>query len=172
MTGDFIGFRKATDQDSARIWEIILQAKEQMRLAGKRQWQDGYPAFEDIERDVVSGHGYVLCREDRAVAYGAVIFGEEPAYGTIRREWKTEPPYVVVHRLAVAGEMKQRGMARLFMQNVEDLCRERGVESFRVDTNFDNAYMLRLLETLGFRYCGKIDYAGGERLAFEKRIEG
>lgn len=151
---------------------MILQAKEQMRLAGKRQWQDGYPAVENIVHDVASGYGYVLCREGKAVAYGAVIFDGEPAYEAIRGKWETERPYVVVHRLAVADEAKQQGIATLFMREVEDLCRRRGVRSFRVDTNFDNAYMLRMLEKLGFGYCGKILYEGDERLAFEKRIEG
>lgn len=172
MTEDFMGFRPAGEEDLERIWEIILQAKEQMRLAGKQQWQDGYPAPEDIARDVASGYGYVLCRAGRAVAYGAVIFDGEPAYEVIRGKWATEPPYVVVHRLAVAEEVKQQGMATLFMRQVEGLCRRKGVGSFRVDTNFDNVYMLRMLEKLGFRYCGKIVYARSERLAFEKRVEG
>jgi len=40
-----------------------------------------------------------------------------------------------------------------------------------VDTNFDNRYMLRMLERLRFAYCGKIVYGSGERLAFEKPFE-
>ena len=57
------------------------------------------------------------------------------------------------------------------MRRPEALARERGVGSFRVDTNFDNRYMLRMLERLGFAYCGKIVYGSGERLAFEKPFE-
>lgn len=171
MTENFIVFRQAQPGDCERIWEIILQAKEQMRLAGKQQWQDGYPAQADIVRDVAAGYGYVLCTGERVVAYGAVSFDGEPAYEAIRGKWETEPPYVVVHRLAVADEMKQKGMAKLFLLRVEELCRRKGVNSSRVDTNFDNVYMLRLLEKLGYRYCGKIMYVGGERLAFEKRLD-
>ncbi len=44
----------------------------------------------------------------------------------------------------------------------------RDVEAFRVDTNFDNRIMLRLLEKEGCSFCGKIRYDSGERLAFEK----
>lgn len=170
MNEHFIVFRKAEVSDIERIWEIILQAKEQMRLAGKQQWQDGYPALEDIERDVERECGYVLCGAGKVAAYGAVIFDGEPAYEAIRGTWETGLPYVVVHRLAVANEVKQRGVATRFMWQVEELCRQKGVESFRVDTNFDNVYMLRLLEKSGFRHCGKISYEGGERLAFEKQI--
>lgn len=79
--------------------------------------------------------------------------------------------YVVLHRLAVADGEKGRGVAAEFMRRTEALARERGVGSFRVDTNFDNRYMLRMLERLGFAYCGKIVYGSGERLAFEKPFE-
>ena len=71
---------------------------------------------------------------------------------------------------SATGE-KGRGVAAEFMRRTEALARERGVGSFRVDTNFDNRYMLRMLERLGFAYCGKIVYGSGERLAFEKPFE-
>ena len=74
----------------------------------------------------------------------------------------------MVHPLAVADEMERRGVAGEFLRLVGMLALGRGVEAFRVDTNFDNRYMLRLLEKTGFRYCGKIWYDSGDRLAFEK----
>ena len=83
----------------------------------------------------------------------------------------TRADCVVLHRLAVADGEKGRGVAAEFMRRTEALARERGVSSFRVDTNFDNRYMLRMLERLGFAYCGKIVYGSGERLAFEKPFE-
>ena len=36
------------------------------------------------------------------------------------------------------------------MQKVEELSRSQGIHSFKVDTNFDNFYMHRMLEKLGF----------------------
>ena len=161
-------FRIAVQADAERIWEIILQAKEQMRLRGTLQWQDGYPAFENITQDIENGYGYVLSNHDGVVAYGAVVFDGEPAYDAIVGEWLTNQPYVVVHRLAVAGEMKQQGIATLFMQEVEKLSRERGVHSFKVDTNFDNLYMQRIMSKLGFSYCGEVEYRSGKRMAYEK----
>lgn len=92
-------FRKAAVTDIDPVWRIILQAKEQMRLLGSRQWQDGYPALDDIRRDIADGCGYVLAAGNVPVAYGAVLFGGEPAYGSIEGEWLCQPPYVVVHVL-------------------------------------------------------------------------
>ena len=61
-------FRKAVKTDIGEIWQIILQAKEQMRLRNSRQWQNGYPAYKDILGDVQEEYGYVLCYEERVVA--------------------------------------------------------------------------------------------------------
>ena len=161
-------FGLAAQEDAERIWEIILQAKEQMRLRGTLQWQDGYPAFENITQDIESGYGYVLSSDNVVVAYGAVVFDGEPAYDSIVGEWLTNQPYVVVHRLAVADEMKKQGIATLFMQKTEELSREKGVCSFKVDTNFDNLYMQRIMLKLGFVYCGEVEYRSGKRMAYEK----
>lgn len=162
-------FRPACLPDAERIWQIILQAKEQMRRLGSRQWQDGYPTPQDIARDIERGHAYVLCEAGRVIAYGAVIFEGEPAYdGITEGEWLNDELYVVVHRLAVADEAKQRGVATRFMQEVETLSCQENIYQFRVDTNFDNYYMHKMLARLGFTYCGKIKYERGERLAYEK----
>ncbi len=163
-------FRKAMSTDTERIWQIILQAKEQMRLRNSEQWQNGYPAVENITYDIENGYGYVLCLDNHVVAYAAVVFGGEPAYGAIQGNWLTDQPYIVVHRLAVAEEMKQRGIATQFMQQVEELSRQQQVYSFRVDTNFDNLYMQKMLARLGFIYCGEVMYESSSRMAYEKKL--
>ena len=163
-------FRKATAADTEQIWQIILQAKERMRLRGSRQWQDGYPDIVSITGDIEKEYGYVLCCDNDVIAYAAVVFDGEPAYGLIQGNWLSDQPYVVVHRLAVADGMTQRGIASLFMEKVEELSRRNGVLSFRVDTNFDNPYMMKMLANLGFIYCGEVFYEHGARLAYEKNI--
>lgn len=162
--------RKATNDDSDRIWEIILQAKEQMLRQNKQQWDETYPLPEHIAKDIDNGYAYVLCNESTAIAYAAIAFDGEPAYESIEGKWLSVQPYVVVHRLAVADEMKQQGIASLFMQKVEELSREHGIHSFKVDTNFDNFYMQKILKKLGFSYCGEIIYGRGSRMAYEKLL--
>ncbi|GHV23488.1 N-acetyltransferase [Clostridia bacterium] len=168
---DTITFRKAEKADTGRIWQIILQAKEQMRLMNSLQWQDGYPAMENITGDIENGYGYVLCRENSVIAYGAVIFDGESAYENIQGKWLTNLPYVVVHRLAVADEVKNRGIAKLYMRKVEELSGQKGIHSFRVDTNFDNVYMQKIMNSLHFTYCGEIFYDQNQRRAYEKKID-
>ena len=117
----------------------------------------------------------MLCRPGTkechaVIAYGAVVFDGEPAYEALEGEWLTEGPYVLVHRMAVADGERGKGVAAEFLRHVEDLARERGVKAFRIDTNYDNRPMLRLLERTGFTPCGKVVYRSGERLVFEKEL--
>ncbi len=166
-------FRPARTADLPRIVQIIRQAQAQMRALGSDQWQDGYPAPSDIERDIATGAGYVLCRagEAEATAYGAILFDGEPAYEAIEGRWLTGGPYEVLHRLAVADGHKRQGLAGAFVRRTEQLARERGAGSFRVDTHRDNGYMLRLIARHGFARCGIVRYRSGERIAFEKILE-
>lgn len=163
-------FRPADRTDFAPVWEIIQQAKAQMKQENKQQWNDSYPAPEHIFTDLDNRHAYVLCSGKTIVAYGAVIFDGEPTYQAIRGKWLSDYPYVVIHRLAVANEMKCRGVAVLFMQEVEKLCPEKGIHSFKVDTNSDNFRMQKVLEKCGFTYCGEIIFQGGSRMAYEKLL--
>ena len=163
-------FRQAVPHEVPLIMQIIRQAQARMHAAGSRQWQDGYPALDDIRRDIADSCGYVLAAGNVPVAYGAVLFGGEPAYGSIEGEWLCQPPYVVVHRLAVAQEMRRCGLATRFMREVETFARNVGLHSFRVDTNFDNRSVRSLLSALGFTYCGEIFYAHGSRRAYEKPL--
>ena len=174
MTGmehpDSLLFRPAVPADGDRIWEIILQAKEQMRRENKCQWNERYPAREHISADIANGYAHVLCSGGKIVACGAIVFDGEPAYRHIRGKWLSDKPYVVVHRLAVADEAKRRGIAAVFMQETAEKSKKRGVFSFRVDTNFDNFYMQKLLMKSGFAYCGEIAYPQGTRMAYEKLL--
>lgn len=163
-------FRKAVESDIDGIMTIIGQAVSQMRREGKNQWDDNYPQRRHIADDIARGCGYVMCSGEGLAAYGAVMFSGEPAYAGIRGRWLSEVPYVVLHRLAVAEGMKGRGVGSRFMAEVERLAAERGVRSFKVDTNHDNTRMRSLLGKLGFTYCGDISYEHGDRMAYEKLL--
>lgn len=169
---DFMEYiiRLATINDIVRIIQIIEQAKEQMFREGKQQWNATYPAQEHIMSDIKENNGYVMCKRNTIVAYGAIIFSGESTYSSIQGKWLTEAPYVVLHRLAVADEMKQQGIATMFIKEVEKISFQKGIYSFKVDTNYDNTYMQRTLSKLGFAYCGEIIFQEGSRMAYEKII--
>lgn len=159
--------RIATTQDVEFALAAVRGAQERLRRAGINQWQNGYPNRERIEEDVRLGVGRVLVAGGWRVAYGVVTYDGEAAYDNLHGgEWLTSgAPYATIHRLCVAEEMVGRGYGRAFMESAEREAVGR-VGSIRVDTHPDNLTMQHLVASLGYRYCGVVEYES-PRLAYE-----
>ena len=160
--------RQAERTELPSIWAIIAFAIEQRRLDGSSQWQDGYPNRDTLSDDLERGVAYVLENDGELLLYAAILFEPEPAYEAIEGKWLTSGPYMVLHRVATSPQAKGKGIATTFFRMAEDLCRAKGVPSIKVDTNFDNAPMLRIMDNLGYTYCGEVYFRGNARKAFEK----
>lgn len=152
------------------IWEIIRYAIAQRKADGSRQWQDGYPNEVSIQHDLDHDYAYVLEENGVLLLYAAILFDTEPAYEEIQGRWLSDGDYVVLHRVAASPAAKGKGAATNLFRKVEDICRERGIFSIKVDTNFDNIPMLTILKKLGYTYCGEVFFRGSARKAFEKLL--
>ncbi len=160
--------RKAIDAELPVIWNILQQAIQQRKEDGSEQWQNGYPNEQTVYDDISNGYAYVLVDNDLIVAYAAIIFGIEPAYNHIKGKWITDGNYVVVHRVATSNIVKGKGIATHLFKLIEDVCIEQKIYSIKVDTNFDNVPMMKILDKLNYRYCGEIFFSGASRRAYEK----
>lgn len=163
--------RKATATDAVSIWEILQQAIERRRLDGSRQWQDGYPNPDAIQKDLEKGVGYVIVNEGLVIAYAALIWNDEPAYDNIEGKWLTQGDFLVVHRVAVSNQFLGKGIINFFFEAIETFAKANQIFSIKMDTNFDNAPMLHLLNKFGYTYCGEVFFRGSSRKAFEKVLK-
>jgi len=163
--------RKAAYTEQPVIWEILQQAIEQRKRDGSEQWQNGYPNEQTVYDDIANGYAYVLIENDAIIAYAAIIAGVEDAYTDIIGRWLTDGEYVAIHRVATHNAVKGRGIAAVLFKLIEGLCIEKEVYSIKVDTNFDNIPMLKILGRLGYTYCGEIFFSGAPRRAYEKVLE-
>lgn len=163
-----IEFRKAETSDKDIIWEIIQQSIERRRIDGSTQWQNGYPNEQTVESDIAKNFGFVLAVNGEIAVYVALIFNDEPAYSTIDGAWLTNGEFVVIHRVAVSEKFAGQGLAKKLFDQIENYVKSQNVQSIKVDTNYDNAAMLKILESKGYTYCGEVILAGGVRKAFEK----
>lgn len=161
-------FRKAKTSEKPQIWKILQQAIARRKMDGSQQWQDGYPNEEVVQKDIERGIGYVLTIDDIIVGYTAILFNDEPAYEDLKGKWLTNGDFAVVHRIAISDDYLGKGLAQQIMLLTEQLAKENGIFSVKVDTNFDNIAMLRILEKLSYTYCGEVTFRGGVRKAFEK----
>lgn len=163
-----IDFRVATLRDCEECVELINKARKQMMDSGLHQWSDGYPSKDDVLNDINNGVARVLTINKKIAVYGAVILNGEPRYDFIQGEWKTNENYYVIHRFATLPELQREGLAKIFIKRVKGLCEVEFVPSIKVDTHIKNLKMVNLLSSLGFCYCGIINYGErGTRVAFE-----
>lgn len=172
-------FRRTKPDEIDRIMDILADGRASLAALGIDQWQGSYPERNVIMSDVESGASHVVEDEGLLIATAMVGFGGESRYDLIDEgEWLTrsdseDPRYAVVHRMAVASESRGRGAATFLLEQAEQLAREQGCESLRIETHPGNDPMHKLLERQEFTRCGivRVDYVDGgipERVAYEK----
>lgn len=163
-------FRKAMPEDQTIIWPLFQDAILRRAKEGSEQWQDGYPNPDSIAADMANGNGYVVTENGDILAYAAIIRNDEPAYQNIEGGWLSEQDFIVLHRIVVAEGQTGRGLTYSIFEFAEETARKSNIFSMKVDTNFDNHAMLKILKNLGYTYCGEVYYRGSARMAFEKLL--
>ncbi len=164
-----LNLRQATLNDTDRTWKILQQAIAKRKEEGSEQWQNGYPNLDVVINDISKGFGYVIENDNNLIiGYVAIINEIEPAYTQIEGKWLNEEPYIVIHRLAVAQDIKMKGLGTWVMEEIENITISKNIYSIKVDTNFDNVGMLRVFNKLEYHYCGEVYFDGSPRKAFQK----
>lgn len=166
-------FRQANISDLDQIVEIIELSKKYLKETKVDQWQDGYPAKEDLRRDIESGNSYVLTNKDEIVATTVISLDGESTYNSIfNGEWITNEEYIVMHRVAVYDKYRGKGIFKELIKEAESLALNKGIFSIKIDTHRDNISMQRAVVKNNFKRCGIIYLEdGSERIAFEKVLK-
>ena len=168
-------FTPTQKEDLPRIMEIVKEAQHYLADLNIDQWQDNYPNEETILNDIEKKQSFVI--KDNGLIIGTTVFTTEEDLNYRKVEggsWLTpmDNVYGVIHRIAVSNEYRSKGFAKFVFNNCEQLLKEQGIESMRIDTHRDNLGMQSLVKTLCYKYCGIIYLArgGAERFAFEKTL--
>ncbi|MBI6038604.1 GNAT family N-acetyltransferase [Clostridium perfringens] len=166
-------FRQAKISDLDQIVEIIELSKKYLKETKVDQWQDGYPAKEDLRRDIENRNSYVLTNKDEIVATTVISLDGESTYNSIfNGEWITNEDYIVMHRVAVHDKYKGKGIFKELIKEAEILALNKGISSIKIDTHRDNISMQRAVVKNDFKKCGIIYLEdGSERIAFEKVLK-
>ena len=162
-------FRRTTPSDLKDILSIIVKNQAYFKEQGINQWQNGYPNELVLINDIAHGESYILEHNNQIIATTVISFHKEPTYSVIKGQWITDTPYAVIHRIAVAPQAKGNGAAKRLFDEAEKICKQRMINSLRIDTHPQNKSMIRAIEKQGFVFCGIIHLTtGDERVAYEK----
>lgn len=175
--------RLATEGDVSAAAEALKDGKAALAVRGIPQWQRGeYPDAFDIAEGVGLGIDYVAVAEGgEVVGTMALSFDGESTYDDLDEgAWLTdctsaEPTYGVIHRCAVRATAARTGVMGAMFEAAENIARERGAASMRIDTHELNLPMQGLLAKRGYRRCGTITLPyeheiDPKRLTFEKLL--
>ena len=164
-------FRPAAQGDHGQLVRLLNEARSFLRDSGVDQWQGSYPNEETLRADIADGNGWVLTLNGEICAYFYIAYQMEEYQRHIDGAWKTNLPCASIHRLMVDNRLKGRGLGALCLSHAESLCRERGIDSIKTDTDKDNLPMQRVLEKMGYVYCGTVTFDSSSKIAFEKVLE-
>ncbi|NET09205.1 MAG: GNAT family N-acetyltransferase [Symploca sp. SIO2B6] len=152
----------ATDIDG--VFEIVQQTIAEMKTYGNNQWDHRYPLRQRFEQDVASQSLYVFKdgEKSRDIMGFIVVDDEEPdGYETI--SWRSDRPCLIIHRLAVSADHRQRGVASVLEAFACGLAQERGITYLKVDTHSTNQRMQGFLDRKGYRQVGEMMAMGKEK---------
>lgn len=160
--------RLATLEDLPTMLKIFDNARQFMRDHGNGdQWGNRWPTEEILREDIKVGRSKLVVNEKGEIlATYAYLTGIDKTYLHIwDGEWKSNDPYVTIHRLASSGIEGD-----VFSFIISEVEKEK--INIRVDTHKNNSFMINALLRNGFEYCGLITcIEGGERRAYEKIVK-
>jgi GNAT superfamily N-acetyltransferase len=158
MSQEAIELRKAATSDLPEVVRICTEAVKLLNAEGNFQWNETYPVFADFEKDVANNELWVATVDGKVAGFAALTMDQPEEYAHVG--WDISEPAIVPHRVATDPAHRGKSIAAKFMHKAEDLAREAGYKSVRVDTNKINMPMQKMFNKLEYKYAGDIKLKG------------
>ena len=167
-------FRLATVEDQSVIYQILCDAKQQLKESGSSQWQSGEPSLSTLISDINKGTCYVV--DDGGICATLNVSLEEdiPYRNVYGGQWSVDASYITLHRIAIKNNAQGKNLMKFILDRVVLLALENDRYQIRVDTYIKNIKMINSLQRYGFKRIGIIhvkDPLDPAREAFEYLIE-
>lgn len=161
--------RKADHNDLDAVADLFTKAIQTMNDKGIHQWDDIYPSKDILEQDIADGTMYLALIEDRIVSVFVLNRKYDSEYDDGAWEYK-DASFYVVHRLCVNPELQGKGIGKRTMLLIEDILREKGIETIRLDAFSQNPVAVRMYESLGYKKTGEAHWRKGLFYLYEKKL--
>ena len=164
-----------TEQEIDAVLRIVRQTVAEMKTYGNDQWDEHYPLRDRFVEDVANQALYVVQDEvfqninasmngpglgksglEPTSIMGFIVVDREEPEGYELMQWRSDRPCLVVHRLAVSAEYRQRGVASAMEAFACELARDQAIPYLKVDTHSTNQRMQQFLERKGYVNTGEM----------------
>ncbi len=168
---------KASLDDLNHIMDIIKDAKVLLKQSGSTQWNNSnnYPDDQTFTSDILAGNCYVYFTDNKVCGVITIELHDD-SYNVIDGKWiKEDAMYGVIHRLAVKKEYHNKKIGDTLISFAIDFCKNKKLDSIRIDTHKLNIPIQKIATRNGFIYCGIITLLrtneDNKRFAYEKVLD-
>ena len=163
--------RKANTTDLDNIMLMYKSCVQGMLAKDIDQWDETYPNAEIISQDLEIMTYYVA--EIKGTIIGGINIDQNQDKTYLNIDWEDKSDsFLVVHRLGVKEQFWNKKIGKNLMLFTENLTKEKGLKSIRLDTYSGNPKAMGFYRRLGYRELGAINLKPNknEYYCFEKII--
>lgn len=159
--------KKAKIEELDDIFEIYKNSIDLLNEKNIHQWDEIYPTKDIIEQDILNGQMYIGIENGKIVS--AAVINDDFDEQYINGNWLYDN-FVVIHRVCVNPIYQNQKIGQRTMIMIEDLLKNKGIESIRLDAFSKNSHSLHMYEKLGYKKTGETNWRKGLFYLFEKNI--
>ncbi|WP_178988549.1 GNAT family N-acetyltransferase [Winogradskyella schleiferi] len=151
--------------DLEAVFQMYLNAKDELENNGIYQWTANYPTHAIIENDLKNGTLFTLKNSNELI--GAISISEEQEKEYQSVNWKFNASKVlVIHRLVVNPKHQNKGHARTLMDFAENLAKENNYTSIRLDAYSRNTSVLKFYKKRNYIIRGEVNFPEREHVFY------
>ena len=156
-----------TAADIDGVLKIVQQTVIEMKTYGNDQWDETYPLRDRFVQDVNNQSLYVVKATDNGhdalTLMGFIVVDEEEPEGYDTMNWRSDRPFLVIHRLAVSADHRKQGVASAMEAFACQLAHHQSICYLKVDTHSTNQGMQQFLERKGYVKTGEMIAMGKDK---------
>lgn len=162
-------FRLAEPSDLDKIFHIFESAIKNMISQNILQWDEIYPQKSHLHEDILKKELYIGILDGEIAS--VYVLNDECDEQYKNGNWEyPDASYKVVHRLCVDPKFQNRGVGSETVRHIEDVVREMGIQSIRLDAFTENPFSLRMYEKAEYKIVGHADWRKGRFYLMEKGL--
>ena len=133
------------------------------------QWDEFYPDRQILQEDLQKNQMFIG-KKNGSIAV-CFVLNEECDEEYKNGKWICpQSHFCVIHRLCVNPDFQNQGIATKTMNYIEELCKENGFDSIRLDCFTKNPYSIKLYNKAGYSVTGYADWRKGRFELREKKL--